>query len=115
AGFDDQSVAEGFLAYLGGQLSIPAGEPLHETTSLGVQQRPVIVVGDALKTGAQLTYLDLQFLLEIVVRPVMSECSGGCDEGMVVAAEGTVVLAGFPGVVLWLDQGQGKGQAIAAQ
>src|SRR3546814_1588620 len=54
-------------------------------------------------------------LAEAVVAPELLQRHAGGDEGMVVAADGAVVLAGRPDVVLRLQQHHGERQAHARQ
>src|SRR3546814_384902 len=83
----------------------------HAATLGGV----AVLAGDAVEALAQMRSLVAHDLAEAVVAPELLQRHAGGDEGMVVAAEGAVVLAGRPDVVLRLQQHHGERQAHARQ
>src|SRR3546814_13884798 len=83
----------------------------HAATLGGV----AVLAGDAVEALAQMRSLVAHDLAEAVVAPELLQRHAGGDEGMVVAAEGAVVLAGRPAVVLRLPQHHGERQAHARQ
>ena len=114
-GFDHQLALERGLGDFLGHFAVTADQALHHAAA--VQVEPVIVVAGrdiAEPVGDQVTLL-LHFLGEGIVAPEVFQRLGGGGEGQVVAAEGAVVLTGFPLVQLRLQQHHRQGQAIAAQ
>src|SRR5690606_2126954 len=113
AGFDHQAVLEGVAANGGGDVAIRAADADHHAAAFDEQRVGAIAaydlvhaVGDALALGAHA-------LGEAVVLPEMLQRRSGGDEGVVVAAEGAVVLARLPLVQLLAQQHHGERQAEA--
>src|SRR5690625_3485461 len=115
AGLDDHAQLKGLGSHLAGQLGLGKAQALHHAAPLGLQAIATMVVGNAAQPLAQLLAPGLDLQSEAIVLPVLLQCGPGGDEGVVVAAEGAVVLTRLPLVILRPDQGDCQGQAKPGQ
>src|SRR5690554_393335 len=115
AGFNDQAMLEALGGDGIGQLTVFAFQATHHAAPFGAEHAGGVFAGDTLQVLGQHFALVPDFLGKAVVLPEGFQ-GGPCrDKGVVVAAEGAVVLARFPDIQFLAEQGQGKGQAEAAE
>jgi hypothetical protein len=111
AGLDDQPVGEGAAADHFGEPARRDVDALHHAAALepGIGDHG----GDAAEPIGDDLRLAGDFVHQRAVEPELFERDAGRDEGVLVAAEGAVVLGRPPDVVLGLDQQQRHRQTEA--
>src|SRR5690606_37823831 len=114
AGLDHQALVEAAGAHARGGLAVDHLDAAHHAAPLD-PQRDAGAGDDLGEPSAQDLGLALDLALEGVVAPEELEGPGGGDEGVVVAAEGAVVLARRPLVEARANERHREGQAHAGE
>src|SRR5690606_35402622 len=114
AGLDDQAVFEGFGADGGGGFTVRAADADHHAAALDEQGIGTMTADDLLHALADQRAFGLDAVGEFAAGPEVFQSGGGGDEGVVVAAEGAVVLTRLPLVQLAAHDDYREGQTEAA-